>query len=95
MEHKEVSVWLYVVLWGIVFAVVINDIISRQSSVYELGGKSVILLVMFFTARQCSKWAYKINKSMNLAYSVGFLFSLLGLIGYAIYYNSIKGKTNE
>ena len=41
---------------------------------------------------KCSEWAFKINENLNVAYLIGFLFGLFGLLGYWIYYKRMKTK---
>lgn len=41
---------------------------------------------------KCSVWALKINENLNVAYVIGFLFGLFGLLGYWIYYKRMKTK---
>jgi hypothetical protein len=49
-------------------------------------------LLSIWCGFKCAKWATRIKKSPDWAYAIGFLFGLLGLLGYWIYY---KGKTKK
>lgn len=46
--------------------------------------------ISFACADKCMDWAVKIKKDVNIAYLVGFLFGLVGLLGYWLYYKENK-----
>lgn len=105
-EHVSKCLKIVAILLVIVF--VITDYIEnkKQTSDDDFGtgeaiGMTIWSLIGGFIAlacgSKCSKWAREINKSMNWAYAIGFLFSLLGLLVYFIYYKSkeIKRKKKQ
>jgi len=63
----------------------------------DLGMAIFSLIFSFTVARSCKKMAEKINKSIVWAWFIGFLFILLGWLGYYIYYRIElrKMKKNE
>ena len=72
-----------------------NQILSSYGYGGALGatiaGAIMPMVIGIFCGNKCAKWASKIKKSPNVAYIVGFIFALLGLLGYWIYYK-IKSK---
>ena len=102
-EKPQVSIWLE---WGtyVVVALVFfleaaaNMNMSEEGPAYGLGVATASVLVPGIIAIFCGKknadWASKIKKSLNVAFIIGFLFSLLGLLGYYIYFK-IKGGKSE
>ncbi len=92
MKEKKVSFWL---LFGSIFFVFFLTYSSFASRVTGNPiGEGIWALIMGLIALKCghqnSKWANKIEKSMNWAYFIGFMFSLIGLLVYYIYYSKKK-----
>lgn len=103
-QTKKVSTWLQVVCWayailyligcysGEVVILSLIGLYSVEGAIGTLIGLIIGIVIMFLCAKKNSKWATEINKSINLAYAIGFFFSLSGLLGYWIYYKSEKKK---
>jgi len=94
-KEYEVSPWIKAISYIFVGAAIVLEFFSNLSGYApeEVGyamGASFWLLVAFLIAitcaNICSGWASRIKESPNIAYSIGFLFGLLGLVGYWIYY---------
>ena len=93
-EDKKVSRWLIIIAFILVcgavcldYSININD--TPNDIAYAIGATTVSLMggvIALACANKCSDWAKKINKSMNFAYVIGFVFGLLGLLGYWIYF---------
>jgi ABC-type Fe3+ transport system permease subunit len=97
-NQTKVSTWLIVLIWVFIGFNLISIIFlseSPENSAYDLGSMTFSIIIAFFSANKCSKWAKEINKSMNLAYLVGFFLMLLGLLIYYIYYRSKKGYKED
>ncbi|MFA6424701.1 MAG: hypothetical protein WCW64_00780 [Phycisphaerae bacterium] len=59
----------------------------------NIGVSSIIAaIIVFGSAITCARWAQKINNNLNIAYAIGFLTNVIGLLGYWIYY---KNKTKK
>lgn len=89
--EKKVSLWLRIVTIGVFILYVLSKIESLFDG-FDLIGIAIAGIVFFFCARQCSIWAGKLNKNVNLGYAIGFFLSLFGLLGYFIYYNLTKKR---
>ncbi len=100
-QKQAVSKWLKAIAILLVIAIVILDYSDnrKQTSNDDIGvseaiGMTLITVIggIIFLAcgSKTSKWAKEINKNVNLAYAIGVLFSLLGLLGYWIYYKVKK-----
>jgi len=92
MKKKKISSWLW---FGSIFFVFFLTYSSFASKVSDNPiGEGIWILITGFIALKCghqnSKWANKIEKSMNWAYVIGFMFSLIGLLVYYIYYKKKK-----
>lgn len=83
---EGVSTWFIAISWIVVIFNIINTRFSF--SVFVSG-----ILALWF-AKLCAGWASKIKGNPNVAYIIGFIFSLFGLLGYYIYYR-IKSKRTE
>ncbi|MEA3429721.1 MAG: hypothetical protein U9R08_00450 [Nanoarchaeota archaeon] len=68
---------------GIVVVIIIVSLILTKSPRVILSG-----LIGMGCASLCYKWAVRIKSSPGLAYVLGFIFGLFGLLGYYIYYRS-------
>ena len=103
-EKKLVATWLKNLSYILVGFFVIRDYINNLAEYapvteferYEaIGAASVTLifwLIFIACGNKCSKLASEIKKNPNVAYVIGFMFSLLGLLGYGIYYENVKTK---
>jgi len=78
--------WMYI----IVIAVVL-------STTYEVGFLATIIftIIWFFCANKCVEFSNRINKSNNWAFFIGFVFGLIGLLGYWIYYKINYKEVNQ
>ena len=102
-EKKFVTSWLKIVSYILIGLFIILNYFSNLNENYlsshdEAAGATIWTLIGGFIAvacgNKCSKWAYEIKKSTNAAYIVGFLFSLLGLLGYWVYYINLISKND-
>lgn len=97
MERKKnVSTWLKITAYSVIGLFTISDFFSNLteenvSSAEALGASVWTLIggiIGIACGIKCSKWAGEIKKSPNVAYVIGFIFSLLGLLAYWIYYKA-------
>ena len=88
MNKEELPLWGMVML-GLVFA----------SMIYEAGLIGVIgSFVLYYSTKKCWKLSQEINKNKIVAFFIGYLFGLVGLLFYWIYYKICKTthkKQNE
>jgi len=104
---KAIAQWLLIASYSFLALIIIIDIYANSYGVgltdtFNVGvavGSSFWTLVGGLINIACgkknAKWALKIKRSMNIAYIIGFVFGLLGLLGYWIYYKvqlRIKGE---
>ena len=69
-------VWIIIVIYGLlIYLAVINPI-----------GCIFVIFIGFVCGNQCVSWATQIKKSKNVAFFIGFVSGLSGLLGYWIYY---------
>ncbi len=94
---SEVNYWLKLILWILIMLPVIFYNFTHDKTdenfYINLGKESAIPLLQgivgYMCAQQCIKWAVKIKRSINGAYSIGFLFGPFGLLGYWFYYKNM------
>jgi len=72
---------------GIAAVVIVAALIFTRSPQTIVGG-----LVGIICAHFCYKWAARVDSSSGLAYVLGFLFGLFGLLGYYIFYRTRRKK---
>lgn len=102
IEKKEVSKILRYGIYIISFLLVASDYsYNLQYFAYDTAmaaGATIFsvigILIALYCADKCSKWASEIDKSINLAYAMGFSFGLVTLLLYWFYYKS-KKKENR
>jgi hypothetical protein len=92
-KEKKVSTWL--IVFSLILVVVPLGFTALWSGFSYFFPALIGDIVRLFCAFKCSKWAKEIDKSMNWAFVIGFMFSLLGLLGYFIYYKSKEGEEEE
>jgi len=80
----DVSLNLIALSWAIVFVLIIKTLISGWTIFLVFGG-----LVGIFCGKKCSELALEMKKSVNVAYTIGFLFGVFALIFYW-YWNIMK-----
>ena len=99
--RKEVSEWVEVLSYLLVIiSIFLNFILYiTQEPVKSLFvGLFVVIWTLFIgiitiiCGYKCSRWAVKIKRNPNIAYVIGFLFGLLGLLVYYVYYESSINK---
>lgn len=100
-KNKGVAYWLVAlsVVLFILFAIPAfvgnyEEMPTKDMGYFVSMGMSSIMaaILVFGSAIACTKWAKKTNKSLNIAYAIGFLTNVIGLLGYWIYY---KNKTKK
>jgi len=75
---KYTSVHLRLLLWLGVIILIIFD--WRSTFIIIIGA-----IIALLCANKCVQWAIEKKKDKNIAYFIGFVFGLLGLIVYSIY----------
>ena len=80
-KEQKVSLWLIIIAVLLAISFVATDPLTFISGIIGIA-----------CGFKCSKWAKQINKGMNWAFVIGFLFNLVGLLVYFIYYKSNKKK---
>ena len=89
--EKIVNIWLRIISFGlIIFNLVLSFLYNNihEEGIFILIGGGIAILC----GNKCAEFSNRINKNQNLAYIVGFLFCLLGLLGYWIYYKTKENK---
>ncbi len=85
---KLVSNWLKITSYILIgYLAIIN--VERIGYVIGAG------IISIFCGIFCSKWAYKNKESPNIAYIIGFLFSLFGFFIYWVYLWINKAKKRD
>jgi len=91
-EKKELSFLIEVLSWCISLIVIllISFLLYGEddSSIFIFFFVVIPLAIGLMCAYKNSKWAKEINKSKNVAYIIGYLFGLVGLVGYFVYYTT-------
>ena len=82
---EEPPIWLSLI--GLIFIVIV---LSEGYDIFEF----IIAILSLLWARQNYKWAREINRKGYLAYFIGLVFNLFGLLFYCWYYKSKLGKTS-
>jgi len=86
---NKVPKWFEYIAVSIIILYIILSIINKDY------GEVLVALIGGFIVIKCAEknaeWASKINKSMKIAYIIGFMLGIFGLLGYFIYYK-IKRK---
>ena len=102
--EKNVSSWLKVGSYILIGLIIVMELFTyankyEYEDIYFTMGYIFGLLfwciIFIYCGNKNSKWASKINSNMNLAYAIGFMFSLLGLLGYWIYYKKKMSQCKE
>ena len=90
-KQKSISKWIIHAAWFYLLFSISIDIIARTEGTYFIIFIPLIRAAIGFACGyQCSFWAKKIDKSMNWAFVIGYMFNLIGLLIYFLYYNYQK-----
>lgn len=95
--------WLLIILGlSFIYSSITSDISYGISIAGALGSNTFSIIglgVAMYCGSKCVDWANKISKKrvdINAAYSIGFIFGLIGLVGYWLYYrNKLKSDKNK
>lgn len=88
-----VSTWVIITSWIFIILSIIMEYSGEQPT--AIGLIVLMFLVEFACGKKCAKLAMRINKSANVAYFFGFLFSLAGLLVYWIYFKIKLSKIQK
>ena len=94
-EKYKISLWLLIIVYlFILFCVGAEILFLFFVGDDSFGFLSTIISIAigFYCADKNARWAFEIDKSVNLAYGIGFFIGVLGLIGYWVYYKSNKRR---
>jgi len=79
MIKEKKSYWIIWLCFALGLAIIVFSIIDKTYI-------SLILVPLaFLWGSICFKWAKRINKNRGLAFMIGFLFSLVGILFYYIF----------
>ena len=80
-EEVKIPLWLYLIgsiLW-------IPAVVTYPSFGIIIGAG-----VTLYCGSKCYEWAHELKNNKILAFFIGFIFGLFGLLGYWIYYKAKK-----
>ena len=64
--------------------------LAEGGGVAYTAGRTTPTIIGAFIALYCAnknaRWAFEIDKNVNIGYVIGFIFGLVGLLGYWLYY---------
>ena len=85
-EKNKTSWWANLIAMGLLVLI----FSSKASFPYQLGQ----MIGAFIFSWLCLLLARKIDKNINVAFLIGFIFTILGFLGYLIYY-LIENKSRK
>ncbi len=84
MKH-QVPFWAKIILLALY-------ILSILGSGFDFFGPLIAAVIGWSCANKCAGWAHKINKNNTVAFFIGGVFNLIGLLIYWLYYKSRTKK---
>ncbi len=88
-KKRKVSLKIKASLWGIFIFLAVFDI-AVPAEGYASGYNALqLFFIALFAAvfsTLCAKIAEKMERNIDLAWAIGFLFGIFGLMGYGLYY---------
>ena len=92
LVKEGLPIWVRIVT-GII--VILTIVAMAFGDFMEIISIFIGLFILLYCSKKCFELALEIKKSTTLAYIIGILFSLLGLLDYWIYYKMIKAKVKK
>lgn len=85
-QKRKLSTWVWVIVILLIMFNIVTDFVVAL----------FVLIIGFLVGYQNYDWAKKIKKNTDTAFTIGFAFGLLGLLGYWVYYLYVgKGKVSR
>jgi len=82
-EKEFYSSWVFIISIALICVTIVGSIRREEFWISIVGA-----CISLFSAFKCRQWAIKIKSNETLAWFIGLLLSVLGLIGYYLYYMS-------
>jgi len=84
-KQKSISKWIIHAAWFyLLFSISLDIIAGTEGTYFIIFIPLIRAAIGFACGYKCSYWAKKIDKSMNWAFVIGYMFNLIGLAIYFI-----------